>query len=100
VLVLGLAHKRNTGDCREAPGVAIVRALLELGAQVRVADPLVDPTDAEVALVDLDEAELSQADLVVLVTDHDAFDYELVGRCARRVLDTRNRMTGPVVERL
>ena len=37
---------------------------------------------------------------MVLVTDHDAFDYEMVGRQGRYVLDTRNRMQGPNVERL
>jgi UDP-N-acetyl-D-glucosamine dehydrogenase len=37
---------------------------------------------------------------VVLVTDHDAFDYDLVEAHARYVLDTRNRLDGAVVERL
>jgi len=44
--------------------------------------------------------ELAAADAVVLVTDHDAFDYESVVDHAPFVLDTRNRMTGPNVERL
>jgi UDP-N-acetyl-D-glucosamine dehydrogenase len=35
-----------------------------------------------------------------LITDHDSFDLELVGRRAAYVLDTRNRMTGENVERL
>jgi UDP-N-acetyl-D-glucosamine dehydrogenase len=37
---------------------------------------------------------------VVLVTDHDAFDYDLVRQRARYVLDTRNRIRGPRVESL
>ncbi len=46
---------------------------------------------------------LSGADLVVIVTDHDDFDYELVTRASRRVLDTRGRLahvTADHVERL
>ena len=36
----------------------------------------------------------------MLVTDHDAFDYDLIERHARYVLDTRNRLAGPTsVER-
>ena len=34
------------------------------------------------------------ADLVVIVTDHSAFDYETIVRHARRVLDTRNATKG------
>ena len=51
-------------------------------------------------LVELTAEELSSADAVVLVTDHDAFDYDLVRRHSSYVLDTRNRLSGPTVERL
>lgn len=100
VLVLGLAYKRNTGDARGAPGLAIAESLSRLGAEVRVADPHVAPRDVPYAPVPLSAGELASADAVVLVTDHDAFDYELVRRCASYVLDTRNRMAGDNVERL
>jgi len=40
------------------------------------------------------------ADAVALITDHDAFDYEMVREHARFVLDTRNRIAGPNVELL
>jgi len=39
VAVLGLAFKPNTDDVREAPGLDIVRLLVELGADVRAYDP-------------------------------------------------------------
>jgi UDP-N-acetyl-D-glucosamine dehydrogenase len=100
ILLLGLAYKRNTGDAREAPGTVIARSLVALGAEVRVADPHLDATSVSFELVDASAAELAAADAVVLVTDHDAFDYELVERHARYVLDTRNRLDGTSVERL
>ena len=99
VLVLGLAYKKNTGDAREAPGTVIVELLGALGADVRVADPHLVDLD-ELAVVELSEPELTAADAVIVITDHDAFDYELVTRCARFVLDTRNRLDGPNAERL
>jgi len=43
---------------------------------------------------------LGDADAVILVTDHDGFDYELVREHSRFVLDTRNRLAGPNVELL
>jgi UDP-N-acetyl-D-glucosamine dehydrogenase len=43
---------------------------------------------------------VQQADAVVVVTDHDDFDYDVVRENARYVLDTRNRIRGPHVESL
>ena len=34
----------------------------------------------------------ANADLIVVLTDHDAFDWDLVGRYGDKVLDTRNRL--------
>jgi UDP-N-acetyl-D-glucosamine dehydrogenase len=103
VLVLGLAYKRNAGDARESPAVALIHRLLADGAEVAVADPHVVermPTDALTRRVALAEQELTRADAVVLVTDHDAFDYDLVTAHAALVLDTRHRLDGPNVEQL
>ncbi len=100
VLLLGMAYKRNTGDAREAPGTVIAQALSALGAEVRVVDPHLSGDASGYPLVDLTTDELEHADAVVLVTDHDIFDYALVAQHARYVLDTRNRLDGPGVERL
>ncbi|WP_328416491.1 hypothetical protein OG470_26545 [Micromonospora sp. NBC_00389] len=51
-------------------------------------------------VVGLTEREVRAADAVVVVTDHDSFDYDLVVRHARYVFDTRNRCSGPMVELL
>ncbi|MEV4375522.1 nucleotide sugar dehydrogenase [Streptosporangium sp. NPDC049644] len=102
VLALGLAYKKNAGDCRESPAIDVVRGLRKLGADVRAADPHVDcfllPEGVEV--VAFSERELAAADVVLVLTDHDHFDYELVQRVSGFVLDTRNRCRGPNVERL
>jgi UDP-N-acetyl-D-glucosamine dehydrogenase len=100
VLLLGLAYKPNTGDVRESPGMVIAQSLRLLGADVRVADPHLSPGAADVAHVELTAEEVQQADAVVIVTDHDAFDYDMVLDRARYVLDTRNRIRGPRVESL
>jgi UDP-N-acetyl-D-glucosamine dehydrogenase len=103
VLVLGLAYKRNAGDARESPAVALIHRLVADGAEVAVADPHVVeamPTDRLTRRVSLSRAELERADAVVLVTDHDGFDYDLVTTHAALVLDTRHRLDGPNVEQL
>ncbi|MDH2424122.1 nucleotide sugar dehydrogenase [Sphaerisporangium sp. TRM90804] len=102
VLLLGLAYKKNTGDIRESPAIEVTRALSRLGADLRVADPHVEshPLPAGVMMVEPTAWELAQADAVVILTDHDRFDYELVQRASGFVFDTRNRCRGPNVERL
>jgi UDP-N-acetyl-D-glucosamine dehydrogenase len=101
VLLLGLAYKADTGDAREAPGSIIAERLATLGAEVRVADPhLAHDAPGPFTLVDLSAEELQAADGVVLVTDHSAFDYDLVTAHGAYVLDTRGRLEGPNVERL
>ena len=110
VLVLGIAYKRNTSDARESPGRVIVDLLQRLGANVRVADPyLLDLSDIgtglrpgipAVLLVKATLQEVEESDAVVIVTDHDDFDYEMIRDHASYVLDTRARVDGPNVERL
>jgi UDP-N-acetyl-D-glucosamine dehydrogenase len=100
VLLLGLSYKRNTGDTRESPGMVIAQILSSLGADVRVADPHLAPGATGLPQVELSVDEVELADAVVVVTDHDDFDYEMVRNRARYVLDTRNRIRGPKVESL
>jgi UDP-N-acetyl-D-glucosamine dehydrogenase len=102
ILLLGVSYKRNTADAWETPAAEIARQLHDLGVDVRAADPHVSHRwmDPFIARTELTSEELSKADAVVLVTDHDDFDYELVRRHARYVLDTRHRLDGPRVEHL
>ena len=101
VLLLGLAYKKNTGDARESPALRVARLLLDMGADVRAVDPhVVEHTsvDSRVCRVEASPEELAAADAVVLLTDHDSFDYDEVLAHARYVLDCRRRITGPTVE--
>jgi UDP-N-acetyl-D-glucosamine dehydrogenase len=103
ILLLGLAYKKNTGDARESPAIRIADLLLRMGADVRAADPLVTETavvDPAVARVHATPEQIAAADLVVLLTDHDAFRAADVGRHARYVLDCRRVLSGPNVETL
>jgi len=100
ILILGIAYKRNTGDIRESPGVVIAESLMALGADVRIVEPHLPQGTTTLRQVGLTPEEVGEADAVVVVTDHDAFDYEMVCERARYVLDTRNRTRGPQIESL
>lgn len=101
ILLLGLAYKKNTGDARESPAVRVSQLLLDMGAKVRAADPHVVESvkvDARLSRVEPTRKELAAADVVVLLTDHDSFDYPLIAEHASLILDCRNRLSGPTVE--
>jgi UDP-N-acetyl-D-glucosamine dehydrogenase len=102
VLVLGLSYKKNSNDARETPATGVIEGLLELGAEVHVHDDHASPNALDVlaSRVALTSDELQAADAVVLVTDHDDVDYDLVVEHAAYVLDTRNRLRAPNVEPL
>ena len=102
LLLLGLAYKKNVGDIRESPAIGIAEALVKLGAEVRAAEPFAEPHQipAAIDLVDVSAEELAAADAVVVLTDHDQFDYGLVQRTASYVFDARNRCRGRQVERI
>jgi UDP-N-acetyl-D-glucosamine dehydrogenase len=102
LLLLGLAYKPNTGDYRESPALVVADQLLSLGAHLRAVDPYVDldPGERRLELVKLSDTEVAAADAVLVLTDHDIFDWELVVREARFIFDTRHRLQGPQVEHL
>jgi UDP-N-acetyl-D-glucosamine dehydrogenase len=93
VLVLGIAYKRDIDDMRESPALDVMRLLEELGADVDYHDPFV-PTFTEDgkqhAGVALTDDVLSEADAVVIVTDHTTVDYQRVVNHASVVVDTRH----------
>ena len=102
VLLLGLAYKPNTGDFRESPALVVADQLIGLGAEVGAVDPHIERgrTDARIRMCDLTAAELGAADAVVVLTDHDIFDWDLVRQHSRFIFDTRHRLTGNDVEQL
>lgn len=100
VLVLGVAYKKNSSDARETPATGVIESLLDLGAHVHVHDTHVRHIQANVAYCDLTADELSLADAVVLLTNHDDIDYELVMQNAKYVFDTRHELAGATVEYL
>ncbi|EKF73298.1 UDP-glucose/GDP-mannose dehydrogenase [Alcanivorax hongdengensis A-11-3] len=97
VLVLGIAYKKNVDDMRESPSVAIMELLEAKGAQVAYSDPHVlhfpkmREHHFELSSEPLTAENLASFDAVVLATDHDRFDYELILEHAPILVDTRGK---------
>ncbi len=95
VLVLGAAYKPDIDDLRESPALDVIGLLMQKGAEVNYHDPYVShikhDTWEKSSLPDYLE-ETEQADCVVIVTNHSAYDYEAILERARLIVDTRNAM--------
>jgi UDP-N-acetyl-D-glucosamine dehydrogenase len=95
VLVLGVAYKRDIDDIRESPALDIIRLLEGQGAHVSYADPHVpvfSEDGHEFHAVPLTPETVAAADCVMIVTNHSGFDYRMIKRNAKLVVDTRNAL--------
>jgi len=97
--VLGIAFKPNTDDTREAPSVTVINKFLELGAEVRVYDPIVrdypDSMDRGALFVPDAYKAVEGADLMVLVTEWEEFltlDFNRIKEIMseKNIIDGRN----------
>jgi UDP-N-acetyl-D-glucosamine dehydrogenase len=101
ILVLGLAYKANVSDIRESPSVRLLEMIEKRGADVDYHDPLVPvipysndhPTVTGKQSVSLEGETIAQYNAVLICTDHQIVDYQLVVDHAQLVVDTRNIIT-------
>lgn len=93
VLALGVAYKPDVSDVRESPAVEVLAALSARGAQVSYNDPLVERVRHHGLSWDsspLTPEALSAAHLVVILTDHRSYDWDMVLRHSPIIVDARN----------
>jgi len=98
VLLVGLAYKKNVSDIRESPSLVLLNLLEMRGTQADYHDPYVTEVPAtrdhaELAgrrSVNLTPEIIRSYDAILLATDHDNLDYEMLYDHARLILDTRN----------
>jgi UDP-N-acetyl-D-glucosamine dehydrogenase len=92
LLIAGVAYKRDVDDVRESPALDIIRLLQARGAKVAYTDPHVPALDVGdgKTLKSVKPDHLAAYDAVVIVTDHQAFDYPAIVKQAKLIVDTRN----------
>lgn len=95
ILVLGIAYKKNVDDMRESPSVELMDKLRRKGALIEYSDPHVPVFPVmrkyrfELSSMELTVQNIASYDCVLIATDHDAFDYEMIRANAALVVDTR-----------
>jgi len=102
VLFLGVAFKRDVNDTRHSPALKVMELLLNAGiVNVAYNDPFVpeiDVCDKKYNSVGLSPKMLKNADIVVITTDHSTYDYKMIARTAKCIVDTRNALKGENID--
>ena len=97
ILLLGISYKKNVDDMRESPSLEIMDLLLNKGAVVDYSDPYFEEIPEtrrytfKFRSVELNQDNIQSYDLILLSTDHDSFDYELIRKNSNLIIDTRGR---------
>jgi len=100
ILLLGVSFKPNVADTRHSPAERVLQVLRKRGVtNISYSDPHVSEYSAMVNGVreqlpgyPLTAEVLADHDVAVLLTDHVAFDYELIAQHAPMIVDTRNAL--------
>jgi UDP-N-acetyl-D-glucosamine dehydrogenase len=102
VLVLGIAYKKDVDDMRESPSVELMEILREKGADIAYSDPHVPIFPKmrehffELKSIALTAEAIGSYDVVLLATDHRAFNYDLIQKNAKLIIDTRGVYLKPM----
>ena len=104
VLLLGMAYKKNVSDYRESPALDVLEVLRHKYAEVIYHDPHVPVlripgVGIDMASTPLTPESLGGADVVVILTDHSAFDPHMILEHAKLVYDARNMLKRAEAER-
>jgi UDP-N-acetyl-D-glucosamine dehydrogenase len=97
ILVMGVSYKRDIDDMRESPALDVMLLLQRRGGIVSYCDPYVPLLKLDGLKLESEPLETAAAaDCVVIVTDHKAFDYQLLLEKAPLIVDSRNALKGVV----
>lgn len=94
ILMLGVAFKKDVDDTRHSPALRIMELLLEDNVRrLHYNDPWVPTVQVNgntLRSKKLTPALLEKMDVVVITTDHSDYDYDMIVKHAKVVIDTRN----------
>ena len=93
IAILGASYKKDVADVRESSIFRLIDSLKAANADITIYDPHVTTLNIDgenIPVHDLKYTNLCNYNLVVLLTDHSAFDYLKVFEYSNIILDTRN----------
>ena len=95
ILLLGISYKKNVDDDRESPAFAIMKILEEKKIMFDYNDPYFSnlrqgrQSKLKKKSITLNKKNLKKFDGVLIITDHDKYDYKYLARNSKRIFDCR-----------
>ncbi len=96
VLLLGASYKKNIKDIRETPFIKISEILLKNKISFSYNDPLIDEikiNKVKLKSIKLNYNKLNNFEIVIIITDHDLYNYKKILKFSNHILDTRGRFS-------
>ncbi|MBN2262335.1 MAG: nucleotide sugar dehydrogenase [Prolixibacteraceae bacterium] len=94
ILFLGIAYKPDIDDSRESPALRMIDEVAAKGGNVLYHDPFIKqattPQGIQMKSVELNEAELANADCVVITTNHTLFDADFILQHSALIVDLKD----------
>lgn len=100
ILVLGIAYKKNVDDMRESPSVMLMEMLRDKGAVIAYHDthvpvfPKMREHHFDLQSIMLTPERIASFDCILLATNHDNVDYEMIAGFGQLIVDTRGVYKG------
>jgi UDP-N-acetyl-D-glucosamine dehydrogenase len=91
ILILGLAYKKNVNDLRESPSVNILNYLNKFKPKLYYHDPFFRGNRYGAKYFNMNYKKLNYFDFVVLLTDHDIYDYPKIKKFSKIIFDSRGK---------
>ena len=97
ILILGVSYKKNVEDDRESPTFSIMKILKLKKIRFEYNDPYFSKLrksrefNFKKKSITLSKNNLKKFNAVLLITDHDSYDYSFIAKNSKFIFDTRGR---------
>ena len=97
ILILGISYKKNIDDDRESPSIEIMKILKRKKIYFEYNDPYFKKirkgrkNNILKKSIKLTKKNLEKFSAVLLVTDHDVYNYKYIAQNSKKIFDTRGR---------
>ena len=99
ILILGISYKKNIDDLRESSSLKLIKLLNKNGIKsISICDPYIKTNyiktrefNSKIKNIKLTSSNLSKFDIVILMTDHDIFNYKIIKNNSKFIIDCRGK---------
>jgi len=95
ILIIGMGYKKNIDDMRESPSIPIIKDLKRRNHKISYSDryikkiPQIKNFDIKLSNIKITKNSLSKFDCVLILADHDYYDYKKILKYSKIIFDTR-----------